>query len=132
MPVANVNAVIQDSEGYMWYATYEGGLCRDNGYQIDVFRRDKDHAGLLSDNVIYSLCEAPDGKIWFSTAHSVYALDKHDYSIRPLSDAFRAVSALHIERLAGGNMLVAADTMAYEVTASGKILTARREKYRGR
>lgn len=132
MPVANVNAVIQDSEGYMWYATYEGGLCRDNGYQIDVFRQDKEHAGLLTDNVIYSLCEAPNGQIWFSTAHSVYTLDKRDYSIRPLSDEFRSISAQCITRLENGNMLVAADTMAYEVTADGGILSARREKYRGR
>ena len=66
MPVANVNAVIQDSDGYMWYATYEGGLCRDNGYQIDVFRKDKDYKDLLSDNVIFSLCEASNGEIWLS------------------------------------------------------------------
>ena len=132
MPVANVNAVIQDSEGYMWYATYEGGLCRDNGYQIDVFRKDKDHAELLSDNIIYSLCEAPDGRIWFSTAHSVYVLDKHDYGIRPLSEEHLNVSAQHIGRLDNGNMLVEGDTTVYEVTVSGKILSQRREKYRGR
>lgn len=132
MPVANVNAVIQDSEGYMWYATYEGGLCRDNGYQIDVFRKDKDHKGLLSDNVIYGLCEAPNGQIWFSTAHSVYILDKKDYSIRPLSETFRSVCAQHIACLYNGNMLVEADTMVYEVSAGGKILSQRREKYRGR
>ncbi len=132
MPVANVNAVIQDSEGYMWYATYEGGICRDNGYQIDVFRRDKDHPDRLSDNIIYSLCEAPDSQIWFSTARSVYVLDKHDYSIRPLSQAFRTVSAQHIACLDNGNMLVETDTIAYEVTVSGKILSQRRTKYQGR
>lgn len=132
MPVANVNAVIQDSEGYMWYATYEGGLCRDNGYQIDVFRKDKDHPGLLSDNVIFCLCEAPNGEIWFSTAHSVYVLDKHNYSIRLLSDAFRTISAQHIRQLRNGNMLIEADTLAYEVTVSGKVLSAKRNKYKGR
>lgn len=132
MPVANVNAVIQDSEGYMWYATYEGGLCRDNGYQIDIFRKDKDHADLLSDNVIYSLCEAPNGQIWFSTAHSVYVLDKHDYSIRPLSDVFRNISAQHIACLDNGNMLVEADTTVFEVSVGGQILSQRREKYQGR
>lgn len=132
MPVANVNAVIQDSDGYMWYATYEGGLCRDNGYQIDVFRKDKDYKDLLSDNVIFSLCEASNGEIWFSTAHSVYVLDKHDYSIRLLSDAFRSISAQHIMCLDNGNMQVEADTMVYEVSLGGKIVSQRREKYRGR
>ena len=132
LPVANINAVIQDSEGYMWYATYEGGLCRDNGYQIDVFRRDKERSELLSDNVIYSLCEAPDRRIWFSTAQCVYVLDKHDYSIRPLSEAFRSVSAQRIACLDNGNMLVATDTIIYEVSVSGKILSQRQEKYQGR
>ena len=89
------------------------GICRDNGYQIDVFRRDKDHPDRLSDNIIYSLCEAPDSQIWFSTARSVYVLDKHDYSIRPLSQAFRTVSAQHIACLDNGNMLVETDTIAY-------------------
>lgn len=63
MPVSNVNEVIQDSEGYMWYATLEGGLCRDDGYHIDVFRCDMNHPSLLTDNLIFSLCEAPNGEI---------------------------------------------------------------------
>lgn len=132
MPVANVNEVIRDSEGYMWYATYEGGVCRDNGYQIDVFRKDMDHGSLLTDNMIYSLCEAPNGEIWFSTAQTVYALDKHDYSIRPLNDDLRTVSALHMRQLDNGNMLVEADTMVYEVTADHVIVASRHVKYRGR
>ena len=142
MPVANVNAVIQDREGYMWYATYEGGLCRDNGYQIDIFRKDRQHPQLLSDNIIHSLCEAPDGQIWFSTAHCVYVLDKHDYSIRPLSEQFRNISVLHIStvpaaskpgRSGGGrNMQLSADTVTYIVSLSGKILSAIHQKYQGR
>ena len=36
LPSANLHHIVKDEEGYMWYAT-EGGLCRDNGYQIDVF-----------------------------------------------------------------------------------------------
>jgi ligand-binding sensor domain-containing protein len=37
LPVANVHCILQDKEGYMWYGTTGGGLCRDDGYQIDVF-----------------------------------------------------------------------------------------------
>ena len=40
LPVAHIHRILQDSEGYMWYATEGGGLCRDNGYQINVFRSD--------------------------------------------------------------------------------------------
>lgn len=47
LPVAELHNLIQDSEGYMWYATGDGGLCRDNGYHIDVFRSDKHHPTLI-------------------------------------------------------------------------------------
>ena len=42
-PLVGVNAMMQDSEGYVWYATTEGGICRDNGYQVDVFRNDREN-----------------------------------------------------------------------------------------
>ena len=129
MPVSNVNEVIQDSEGYMWYATLEGGLCRDDGYHIDVFRSDMNHPSLLTDNLIFSLCEAPNGEIWFSTSKSVYALDKHDYSIRPLNDMFRNTRALHISLLPNGNMLLESDSVAYEVTSRHKIVKKKNVVY---
>ncbi|MEQ3233321.1 hypothetical protein [Bacteroides cellulosilyticus] len=37
LPVAHIHRIFQDSEGYMWYATEGGGLCRDNGYQAHSF-----------------------------------------------------------------------------------------------
>lgn len=38
LPVANIHTVYQSADGYMWYGTRGGGLCRDNGYQVNVFR----------------------------------------------------------------------------------------------
>ena len=37
LPVAHIHRIFQDSEGYMWYATEGGGLCRDNGYEAHSF-----------------------------------------------------------------------------------------------
>lgn len=132
MPVANVNAVIQDREGYIWYATYEGGLCRDNGYQIDVFRKSNVHPDLLTDNVIYSLCECSNGEIWFSTMGCVYCLTKKDYSIRPVSEDLNGFAALEIQSLPNGNMLLMGDTLKYEVSPSHKIVSRDIQKYTGR
>ncbi|WP_278455266.1 hypothetical protein [Paraprevotella clara] len=36
LPVANVHTVFQSSDGFFWYGTIGGGLCRDNGYQITL------------------------------------------------------------------------------------------------
>lgn len=38
LPVSPIHRLIQDSDGFMWYATEGGGLCRDDGYNIVVFR----------------------------------------------------------------------------------------------
>ena len=38
--------VMQDSEGFLWYATQGGGVCRDDGRQMMVFRSDAEHPDL--------------------------------------------------------------------------------------
>ena len=80
MPVANVHCIMQDSEGYMWYGTYGGGLCRDNGYQIDVFRADARHPAIRHNNVQH-IEEDGNGNIWFGTSDGLYVLDKHTYEV---------------------------------------------------
>lgn len=132
MPVANVNAMIQDSEGYMWYATFEGGLCRDNGYQIDVFRKDKDNPDLITDNMIFSLAEAHNGDIWFSTDQCVYMLSKKDYSIKKVNDVLTNNKALELRQLPNGNMLVICDRVEYEIDGNLQIVKGRKKKYNGR
>lgn len=74
LPVANVHCIFQDSEGYMWYGTTGGGLCRDNGYQIDVFQTN----GQLANNV-RCITEDNLGNIWFGTEKRLYRLNKQTY-----------------------------------------------------
>ena len=40
LPTKELLCIFQDSEGYMWYGTEGGGLCRDDGYTVKVFRSD--------------------------------------------------------------------------------------------
>lgn len=61
-PHSDVNAVLQDSEGYVWVATY-GGLCRYDGYRLRTFR--SDNSGLSGDRIL-SLAEC-DGLIYVGT-----------------------------------------------------------------
>ena len=78
----HVTHVIQDSEGYLWYGTEGGGVCRDDGHQILVFRSDAEHPDLLGSNSIACLAEATQRYIIIGTYHGAFLLDKHDYSIR--------------------------------------------------
>ncbi len=71
LPIGNIHCILQDSEGFMWYGTLGGGICRDNGYQIDKFG---------GGNI---LCMAEDkrGRIWFGTYNGLFFIDKSNYQV---------------------------------------------------
>ena len=81
----HVLQVIQDSEGFLWYATEGGGLCRDDGRQIIVFRSDAEHPNLLGSNDVACLAESGIHLI-IGTFHGAYVLDKAGYTIRQLTE----------------------------------------------
>lgn len=83
LPVATVHCVMQDSEGYMWYGT-EGGLCRDNGYQIDLFRPE-DTDRQREAYQVNAVVENGEGDIVFGTAYGLYIIHKQDYQVRSVS-----------------------------------------------
>lgn len=83
LPVNAIHRVFQDSDGYMWYGTVNG-LCRDDGYHVQVFRSDIHTPGLLDNNLIECIAEDKEGKIWFGTDKGAYILDKKDYTVFPL------------------------------------------------
>jgi len=97
LPVGNVNQVMQDSEGYMWYATDGGGLCRDNGFQIDVFRGDRPGSDVMKSDIVLNIAEDQSNHIWIGSMRGLYVLDKRDYSIRSIQEA--AFKNIHIRAL---------------------------------
>ncbi len=72
MPVGNVHQIIQDREGYIWYATDGGGLCRDNGHQIDVIRE-----GMPSLQ-ISRISEDTVGNIWVGTYNGLCWMERDE------------------------------------------------------
>ncbi len=86
LPMAQVFRIFQDSEGYMWYGTQGGGLCRDDGYSIKTFRSDFNTPHVLESNWITCITEDNKHRIWFGTRRGLYILDKKDYSISLIKD----------------------------------------------
>lgn len=79
LPVAQVHAIAQTADGMTWYATTDG-LCRDNGYQVDVFRMGHNDGGVMRSSNI--LCVAAGrGKLFFGTDEGLYAIDTSALSI---------------------------------------------------
>ena len=81
MPMASIHCILQDREGYLWYGTEGGGLCRDDGYRIDVFRPSQTSDRQASCQV-HCITEGPQERIYFGTSDGLYFVDKHDYSIQ--------------------------------------------------
>jgi ligand-binding sensor domain-containing protein len=58
--------MLETSDGYLWIGTWDG-LNRFDGYEIITYRSIKDDTTSLPGNIIYNLCELPNGNIWIST-----------------------------------------------------------------
>ncbi|MBG9378543.1 hypothetical protein I5907_20070 [Panacibacter sp. DH6] len=71
-----INGILEDKEGYMWFATKDG-LNRYDGYRIKVFRQDPDDPYSLPDNYITSVSEDGKNNIWVTTLfHGIYIFNK--------------------------------------------------------
>lgn len=61
----NVDVIIQDSEGFIWFGT-RNGLCRYDGYEFKIYQTFNSEK-TISGNRILSLCEDANGSIWVGT-----------------------------------------------------------------
>jgi ligand-binding sensor domain-containing protein/two-component sensor histidine kinase len=68
LPQNTVHAVLQSSDGYMWFAT-EAGLVRFDSVAFTVFTN-KNTPQLASD-IVYSLLEDSSGALWIGTSNGV-------------------------------------------------------------
>lgn len=100
LPMASVHCVMQDKEGYLWYATEGGGLCRDDGYRIDVFKPSTPY--LQEACKVHCLTEDHRGRIYFGTSDGLFFVDKQNgYAIqrveweRPAADGQPSPNSLH-------------------------------------
>jgi diguanylate cyclase (GGDEF)-like protein len=60
-----INAIVQDSAGFMWFGT-EDGLNRFDGYEFRQLRHDRANAGTLPNGWISALVASDDG-VWIGT-----------------------------------------------------------------
>ncbi len=79
LPSSQVYRVVQDNNGYLWFAT-DRGLSRYDGYQFkNLGLRDS-----LPDNVVLRLYQQQNNDIWGATASGeLFYFNTEDYIIRP-------------------------------------------------
>lgn len=73
----HVTCVLEDSRGFLWFATSEG-LNRWDGFQLKLFRNDPVNKNSLPGNFILYLEEDSSGNLWIGTNQD--GLSKYDLS----------------------------------------------------
>ncbi|MFH6957081.1 two-component regulator propeller domain-containing protein [Flavobacterium aquidurense] len=110
----SVNSVFQDSDGYMWFGTYDG-LNRYDGYDFKVFRnRPNDKKSLLF-NTISNIEGDSKKNIWVGGSNGVCIYNKTNATFHPvqyvvpgskpkvLKDIIRQIRAVSSDRILVGS-----------------------------
>jgi diguanylate cyclase (GGDEF)-like protein len=64
---SNVFSIFQDSRGLMWFGT-ESGLNRYDGYDFQVFKRQRGNPAALGSDYIYDIAEDANGNLWIASS----------------------------------------------------------------
>ncbi len=122
LPVTNLHHITQDKEGYMWYGT-DAGLCRDNGYQIDVFHNDIHDPNYWKSNRIMDLTVGKNDFIWTITTSGLYYLNKSNYNMHEVVHKDIPSTKLNFIFCASdGTIWVTGGKKIIHVTALGEVI----------
>ena len=77
----SVVKMLQDSKGFMWFAT-RNGLNRYDGTEFTVYKHVPEDSLTLSDNSILSLAEDAARNLWIGTSHGLNMMDMKTEHIR--------------------------------------------------
>ncbi len=66
LPNSDVNAILQDSRGFIWFGT-SGGLARFDGYEFTPYKHNPADTNSLSDDAVLALCEDGNDNLWIGT-----------------------------------------------------------------
>lgn len=120
-----VNHIIQDSRGYMWFATQDG-LNRYDGFNFKIFKKDVEDSNSIGDNWVNSIDVDENGCIWAGTWDG--GLCSYDYSEKEFTryqhdpNDPASISSNQIQKIA-----VASDGKIYAATWDGGLAVLNKE-----
>ena len=90
---SSVNDILQDREGFMWFATQDG-LNRYDGYDFSAYNKETQPS--LAGNFTWSLVEDENGCIWLASQSGATRLDwKNGKSTRFYIDKANKVNSIY-------------------------------------
>jgi len=66
LPENTIRSILQDSNGFIWLATWNG-LCRYDGYEFEIYKHINGDSSSLQVNKITSLLEDHEKRLWVGT-----------------------------------------------------------------
>ncbi len=86
---SSVQAIVQDSLGFMWFGT-EDGLNMYDGYSFRIFSNDPEDSSTISNNIILSMAIDPLNRLWIGTRVGLNFFNpKYDTFKRFLNDPLK-------------------------------------------
>lgn len=81
LSVSNVNCILHDSKGFMWFGT-ANGLNKYDGYHFTIYKNDREDSASISSNMVNDIIEDKNGNLWMATYQglSVYDRRKNTFS----------------------------------------------------
>lgn len=75
LPNGDINAILQDQKGFIWFCTWEG-LIRHDGYNFISYKPDIRDSSSISSKLVYCVTEDPTGNLWVGTTHGLNFFDR--------------------------------------------------------
>lgn len=71
-----IQSVFQDSDGFLWIGTSDGGLNKYDGYNITNYDKEFGNLNSISDRNIFAIVEDNNKNLWISTKNGLNKFDK--------------------------------------------------------
>ncbi len=107
LPTSKVHRLLQDSDGFIWIATYYG-LFRYNGYGVSQYKANSPERQRLINNNVLALCEDSHHRLWIGTEEGLNRLDLYTGQMRTyLLEGVARQRIQHIVQSRDGNVYIA-------------------------
>ncbi|MDN4164720.1 two-component regulator propeller domain-containing protein [Cytophagales bacterium LB-30] len=91
--------IFQDSRGYLWFGSIEGGISKFDGRKFTVFTEQDG----LSSNIVYDIEEDTTGTLWIATSKGISLFDGQTFHALE-ANSLRNVTIFHLQKDKKGNM----------------------------